>query len=463
MALFIAPVVNSFALADDANNEVHVQLNWKTPQGSWEKQRFAYKDVGEMSGGSASLPALTTEGSESVLAESSATFNWVANGTAVRQWWVYVGSVAGGAQYLNSGRITDASTRSLDVTGLPVNASTTPADASTAPASRSVDDSSSNWANTVQPPELVNPLRIEIGPDTPLTYWGDHDRVGCEGLIYRFAPSWSKDVIVTMHPDMDVIKYPVWVEGGRNVRLVGLEMRPKVQEGCGVGQAHQVRDYRANIHPRLVGNKAFQLKQAGTTWLEGIDVDLMGQEADCFVSRNPDHLSRADVKANRNFYIVNSRCVGIEGLDKSPIGDGVHGDFFQNQGRDDLGSLVIENATYRTSSNGVTLHAWGGESHWPRLFSMRNVDYGWDLRYSDDSRYETFGLAFTGSADRVVFENVWLNHGKGLDYGFVNGERIGATARSGYIKKHSGLSAGASPTGEFATAAETGRQYTSSF
>lgn len=319
------------------------------------------------------------------------------------------------------------------------------------------------WVNGLQPPELVDPLHIVIGPDTPLTDMPDYDRVGCEGSVYRFTPSYGKDVLVTMSPDLESVEYPIWIEGGRNVHIVGLEMRPMVQPGCGVGEAHQVRDLRANIHPRLPGNKAFQLKQAGTTFIEGVDIDLLGKEADCFVGRNPDDMAQADVKANRNFHIVNSRCVGIEGLDKSPIGDGIHGDFFQNQGRDPMGSLMLENVTYLTSSNGITLHAWGGKSHWPRMFSMRNVDFGWDWRYADDSRYETYGLPFTASADEVEFDNVWLDHGRGLNYGKIDGDRYGAFSKSGYITKIDGLFEGAAPLGEFAAADQTGAQYSSPY
>ena len=245
------------------------------------------------------------------------------------------------------------------------------------------------------------------------------------------------------------------------MHLRGLAMRTKIQEGCDVGQANQVRNNIPNIHPRLVGNKAFQLKQAGTTYLEGIDIDLMGLEADCFVSRNPDFMSASAIKAQRNIHIVNSRCIGIEGLTQSAIGDGIHGDFFQNQGEDDVGSLLLENVTYRSSSNGITMHRW--HSTTPRQFSLINVDYGWDLRYSADSRFEHQGLPFTAHADTFEFTNVWFDDGRGLNYGILNGERLGAFSNRGAsIRQVEGLNQGVSPTGEFAPAEHTGREYGSS-
>ena len=316
----------------------------------------------------------------------------------------------------------------------------------------------SDWVNTIQPPELKNPVIIEISRNSKLSSIGDYDRVGCQGDIYRFTLSADQDALVTMSADMQAIEYPVWIVGGRNVHLRGLEMRTKVQAGCDVGEANQIGNNIPNIHPRLVGNKAFQLEQAGTTFLEGIDIDLMGQEADCFVSRNQDSMSASQIKAQRNFHIVNSRCIGIEGLNQSAIGDGIHGDFFQNQGEDDIGSLILENVTYRSSSNGITMHRWHDTT--PRQFSLINVDYGWDLRYSADSRFEHQGLPFTAHADDFVFTNVWFNDGRGLNYGILNGQRLGAFSNSGGgIRKVDGVNAGVPPAGEFAPANRTGLEY----
>lgn len=313
------------------------------------------------------------------------------------------------------------------------------------------------------PPELIDPVLVQIDKNTRTNGVRDFDNVGCEGRIYLINIPDGKDALITADAGLGPIKYPVWITGGRNVHVRGLELRPIVQPGCDVGEAHQMNDERLNIHPRLVSAKAFRLQQSGTTYIEGVDIDLQGMEADCFVSRNPDDMQPAEAFKKRHIVIVNTRCTGIEGLDKSPVGDGIHGDFFQNQGRDDIASLVLENVTYLSSANGITLHNWHQNEGQPALFSMTNVNYGWDERYDDDDLYEISGLAFTGHASKVLLENVWLDHGKQLNYGILNGQRTGVVAQSNKIIKHAGLKAGKPATGDFAPANETGLEYVSPF
>ena len=311
----------------------------------------------------------------------------------------------------------------------------------------------SGWDNSVEPPLLIDPLQIELSSNYTKTRIEDFDRVGCEGDIYRVAVPDGRDAVVTA---AGVIQYPVYITGGRNVIVRGVEVRPVIQPGCDVGEAHQVKNTIPNIHPRLPGGKAFRFEQSHHTFVEGVDIDLMGMEADCFVLRNR-KLTKEKAIQQREMSIVNTRCTGIEGLDDSPIGDGIHGDFFQNQGRDNMKNFTLENVTFLTSSNGVTLHNWSGDKYRPRLFRMRNVNYGWDDRYSNDDAYEINGLAFTGHGDRGDFENVWLNHNNPrYNYGFFNGERVGAFS-SGNVKKQPGIYGG--PRSDFAPADRTGVEY----
>ncbi len=72
---------------------------------------------------SATTPRLISPAPGSVLSGSTMKLNWIPNSTDVIQWYVRVGSTSGGEQYLDSGRITNAATRSLTVTGLPTNGS----------------------------------------------------------------------------------------------------------------------------------------------------------------------------------------------------------------------------------------------------------------------------------------------------------------------------------------------------
>ncbi|MBJ6609584.1 MAG: discoidin domain-containing protein [Candidatus Thiothrix moscowensis] len=68
-------------------------------------------------------PAITSPTAGSTLAGSSHTFTWDAGGTAVTQWWLYVGNSKGSAKYYNSGSIP-AATLSKTVTTLPTDGST---------------------------------------------------------------------------------------------------------------------------------------------------------------------------------------------------------------------------------------------------------------------------------------------------------------------------------------------------
>ena len=59
-----------------------------------------------------------------LLTSSSVNFSWESNDRDYQQWYVRVGSTPGGTEHYDSGRITDKSTRSVSISGLPTNAST---------------------------------------------------------------------------------------------------------------------------------------------------------------------------------------------------------------------------------------------------------------------------------------------------------------------------------------------------
>jgi len=68
-------------------------------------------------------PGMSAPLAGSQLPGSTVNFSWNSNGRAIRQWWVRVGSTPGGTEYFDSERITDKSTRSVSVTGLPTDGS----------------------------------------------------------------------------------------------------------------------------------------------------------------------------------------------------------------------------------------------------------------------------------------------------------------------------------------------------
>ena len=66
-------------------------------------------------------PAITSPTPGSVLNGSSVTFQWTANGTAVQEWWLYVGSTAGASNLYDSGSL--GTQLAHTVTGLPTDGS----------------------------------------------------------------------------------------------------------------------------------------------------------------------------------------------------------------------------------------------------------------------------------------------------------------------------------------------------
>jgi hypothetical protein len=59
----------------------------------------------------------------SPITQSTTTFQWSANGTAVSEWWVYVGTTVGGSELYDSGSL-GKNTLSRQVSGLPTNGTT---------------------------------------------------------------------------------------------------------------------------------------------------------------------------------------------------------------------------------------------------------------------------------------------------------------------------------------------------
>jgi len=71
---------------------------------------------------SVTLPGITSPTPGGTLSGSTQAFNWTANGAAVSEWWLYVGSTPGGFDYHDSGSL--GSSLSTTVTGLPTDGST---------------------------------------------------------------------------------------------------------------------------------------------------------------------------------------------------------------------------------------------------------------------------------------------------------------------------------------------------
>ena len=318
------------------------------------------------------------------------------------------------------------------------------------------EQGSSSWDVTVAPPVLENPTHITLragSPTDPMPSWG----ILCAGQTYDIRLGPNEDAIIDF-AGSEPLPYPLWIVGGRNVRVVGLEMDLVTQPGCGVGELRNTGTTARNIHPRLPGAMAIRLENYGTSFVEGVDIDLRGHEADCFVVRNPPDQTNEQARVRRNVVLQNTSCQGIEGLGASPIGDGVHGDLLQNQG-EVVNSVVLENVSVRSSMEGIVFHEWDGYAG-ARDFTMRRFDYAADERYDDDDAFEQWGVAFDVWAEAWDLQDVYIDDPEGNDYGFINDQRWGGF-RYGSVLPHAGITRGLPSDVSFAPTGSVGIGYQS--
>ena len=95
-------------------SQVFVRL-WYRVAGTWKSMDTQYTAI------TSGNPEITTPAAGSVLAGDTVTFEWTANGAAVAQWWLYVGSSQAARDIYNSGSLGTG--LSETVTGLPTNGS----------------------------------------------------------------------------------------------------------------------------------------------------------------------------------------------------------------------------------------------------------------------------------------------------------------------------------------------------
>ncbi len=102
-------------LPTDGSSDVWVRL-WYLDPSSWKSIDVQYT-AGTGGGGGGSDPTMTSPTPGTELPGSSATFSWNANGTAVSQWWIHVGTSQGATDIFDSGSLGGA--LSTTVSGLP--------------------------------------------------------------------------------------------------------------------------------------------------------------------------------------------------------------------------------------------------------------------------------------------------------------------------------------------------------
>ena len=243
----------------------------------------------------------------------------------------------------------------------------------------------SDWDNLRAPPVLENPDCYKLSEMTP----GNWPAFGivCAGQIYAiFENDNTKDIYVDLEGQM--WPYGIIINGGRNAILTNGGFDLQVQPGCDVGDLPNLPiavHPNLNIHPRSPAGGMIFMAQWGTSWIEGIHGKANGIECDCIVSRNGfGGQTAAQALQTRDFYVINSRFEGWEnqGATSNPnIGDGIHGDLFQNQGTTDpLRNLVFENVVGLTSGEGIVNTSFPPTDQ----VSLRNLYYDFDPTYIAD-------------------------------------------------------------------------------
>ncbi len=320
------------------------------------------------------------------------------------------------------------------------------------------------------PPVMNNPEVIDLSEVTPIK-WPAYGLI-CSGLIINVSLNKDEDYIITMTGNTP-LKYPVRVEGGRNVRVVGLDIRPIVQPGCDVGQLPvnlrpSGQKQNANYHPRMPLGMAMQLIQTHTSFVEGVFVDLNGIEADCFVARNFGGLPNSVARKQRDIVIQNTACWGGESQQYTAAhGDGLHGDFFQNQG-EVMRNFVIENSTQHSSSHSLIQHSWGGY-HAAVNNIIKRYDYSEDQRYANDDVGDIGGMGYImdGNAENWLIEDVYGEGQSVIQTMIVKRppnaplEQFSYTKINGSINKNPNIHKGKPANGHFAKKDKIGLNYVS--
>jgi hypothetical protein len=338
--------------------------------------------------------------------------------------------------------------------GMPQDAGARALDAGARDAGASIDAGSAigEWDVTHAPPSLVDPIVVEIPRD--LAEWGPYfvDAYACAGLFYIAEYPPDRDVLI-VHTEDAPLAYPLHVNGGRNVRIVGLQI--ELAPGCAPsGGGH---------HPRVAGDRALALGQAGTTFVEGARIDVAGHDADCITANNATGLGPADALEQRVFVLQNSRCDGNEGSNA-----GVHGDLFQTQHTGHyFRRIAFENVTHRTAQEGIIVEAFEGIHH-AREIDIRRLDYAFDPRFDDDDEWDAIevGGMIVVSADVVSLDQIFCaGMGGGCDgEAYVSTDpsiHEGGWAHPPVVPMpHPAFTAG-SPPADFAPASRVGAAYRS--
>lgn len=212
---------------------------------------------------------------------------------------------------------------------------------------------------------MVDPTIIML----PGSYLGTITHRTCTGPGYVVNLSDEKDYVIET---AEVLHAPVQIHGGRNVRIVGLDLDLDGAACTGAGGPGYVP-----------GTIALLFDQLGTTFVEGAYVDLHGKASDCMVARNrigggealAKGYTEEAARGARDVVVQNSVCRGFAGDER------VHGDLLQTQGLHELyRDITLENVSVDSLCEGTMLLPRDGH-HLASSLELRNFDYRWDARF----------------------------------------------------------------------------------
>ena len=360
----------------------------------------------------------------------------------------------------------------------------------------------SSWDNNEAPraelrdsdPDVVT---LYVGNNVSPVTSGTNNPTLTSGQFYKHTLSDSNDYIIRMHPSSGPLTKGLVIIGGNHLRLVGLEWNPVIQDGCDIGEAVNHADGSStpqptwpSFNPRMPSEGKFlHLQNNGDMFLEGIYCDMEGMEGDFCVTRNQlgsypqfaaansSTAAAADQADRRRWFLVNSVVKGWTSLDSwvnkdegDRKEDGFHGDLFQNQystvtGKENVGTMALENCTIANYGNGITHQRQGDHNN--RL-SFRNVNWEWDSRWDNDSfgnqRPRCFGVCYWGYLDKdPEFDNFYIDNSLQSPYCKVKRtDEVGEPWHNlgPYHEEKPGLIQG-KPTNDFATKETTGENYVS--
>ena len=250
------------------------------------------------------------------------------------------------------------------------------------------------WDVTIAPPAMSNPTTITL----PGTYLGTIEHPLCTGPGYVVDLDNNTDYIIGTNA---VLHDPVQINGGRNVRIVGLHIDLDTAACADAGPS--------GYAPGVI---ALRTAQVGTTFIEGAYIDVRGRATDCIDPRNLignfEALSKgyneADARGARDVVIQNSVCRGMSG------DVNVHGDIAQTQGLYELyRNIVLENVSADSNCEGTVFEPRQGY-YVASSIAMRRFDYRVDARYTPNPNGGGFwtGGAVMHAAEAYSYDRVYI-------------------------------------------------------